>query len=168
MQSSLQNRYIENIIRLKAYYDRFQHVQRRRPQIYLDFHNRRLLRRCNPPKLLALTLATTVLAWLLRNTSVDLVDFHLLPRTKQDIFRVRKGNLGKAFAVTISKLRKFVSKANLPIEITKGPTSGRLKVQSYVSSNIGEATEIAEHAQRRIESDEYKSAAALMSFGSRN
>lgn len=158
IQPLLQSRYYENIFRLRSHLDWLRHVQRRRPQIYLDFHNRRLLRRCNHPKPLPPTLVTTVLAWLLRNTSVDFVDFHLLPRTKQNILSTKRGNLRKAFTVNISKLRKFVSKANLPIEIAEGPTPGRLKVQSYVSSNIGEATEIAEHAQRRLESDEYKSA----------
>ena len=160
-QSSLQNQYVKAIIGYEAYRDRFQHVQRRRPQIYLDFCNRSLLRRYNHPKPLPPTLATSVLAWLLRNTSIDLVDFHLLPRTKQNILGTKRGNLRKAFTVTISKLRKFISESNLPIEIIKEPIPGRFKVKSYVGSNIGKARELAECAQHQLELGKYASAVIL-------
>ncbi|MFC1635677.1 hypothetical protein ACFL5Z_12625 [Planctomycetota bacterium] len=157
----IQIQYIENVVGHESYRDRLQHVRRRRPLIYFDFNNAKLLRRCSPERMPD-KLAITVLAWLFRNTSITIIDFHLLPRSKRTLCGTGKGDLRKALAVEVWRLQGFIAEDELPIEISSDQNHAYLRAYArYVNSNINQATELAECAQHQLELDEYERAATL-------
>jgi hypothetical protein len=102
------------------------------------------------------------LEYLVRQSIVKLCDFHLLPRSKQILGKSELNNLYMPFKIEISRLKGFITKKNLPIEINHNHQKNCLKlVACYLWSNIHQAQELAESAWHQIILNEYERAVAL-------
>lgn len=159
----LQEQVAEKMVRLEAIYNRFQHVHRRRPFIYIDFKKLHLLRKGHPSAKLPASLATRTLEYLFRKKHIDLIGFHIIPRMKRSLSSRQSDNLTRSFATEISRLRNIISEKTLPIQLAETKTKHVWRLAACgVRSNIHVSLEIAENAQHLFEMNTLEGVASMV------